>query len=99
MNLRLFTIFSPEGCDALIKGMICSTVKIADANTFLFVREYFALPKFVFPVRARLITERQLAVRAHKLSRDELEAGETEGSSVVVGTHHHGLFSEVRKEI
>ena len=53
----------------------------------------------MFPVRARLITERQLAVRAHKLSRDELEAGETEGGSVVVGTHHHGLLSEVRKEI
>ena len=48
----------------------------------------------MFPVRARLITERQLAVRAHKLSRDELEAGETEGSSVVVGTHHHSLFSK-----
>ena len=56
--------------------------------------EYPALPPAVLSPGTALVTERQPAVRADKVSRDRAQTGETHWGTVVVRTKGHGFLSE-----
>ena len=68
--------------------------EILDVDEISPLSKYPALPSHMFPPGTTLVTERQPAVRADKLSCDGAEAGQAQWGSVVVRTKRHGLLSK-----
>ena len=68
--------------------------EILDVEDISPLPEYPALPPAVLSPGTALVTERQSAVRADKVSRHRAQTGETHRRTVVVRTKGYGFLSE-----
>ena len=76
--------------------MVGVSTKVSYLNFLLNISKYSALPLLVLPLGTDGVTQGQPTGGAEEVSRHHLEAGETEGGSVVVRANSNSFFSEIK---